>query len=122
MAQILQATTSSTLYQSVYASAASSLSSSEAFLRSSAASAAASFSWSSSASAEALPLTAWFFCAGLRAVSVVPFAPSSSSASRRSISFCALAMFYMIVSITLICEGFRYMPPWSCGPGRPSRT
>ena len=38
---------------------ASSLSSMDAFFRSSAASAAASFSWASSASAEASPLTAW---------------------------------------------------------------
>lgn len=104
--------------------ASSSLSSMEAFFRSSAASSAPSFSCSSSASAEAEPLTAWFFWAGLRAASKVPFAPSpaSSSASRRSISFCALATFYIMLAMYVWSRPHLHSPPWSCGPGHPSRT
>jgi len=63
-----------------------SLSSMVAFSRSLAASVAASFSWESSAPALALPLV------GLRPFSVAPLAVSAS-ASRRSISACALATF-----------------------------
>jgi hypothetical protein len=65
-----------------------SLSSMVAFSRSLAASSAASFSWEASAPALALPLVV-----GLRAFSVAPLAVSAS-ASRRSISACALATFY----------------------------
>lgn len=68
------------------------LSSMLAFSRSAAASAAASFSWASSAPALASPLAPCFSAAGFRPFSVVPWA-ASDSASRRSISACALAMF-----------------------------
>lgn len=87
----LPSTATSPLYEEA-ATSGCCLSSMLAFSRSAAASAAASFSWASSAPALASPLAPCFSAAGFRPFSVVPWA-ASDSASRRSISACALAMF-----------------------------
>ena len=80
----------------------STLSSINAFFRSSVTSAAASFSCACSASAEASPFTPWLTIAGFLAESRVrrlfdeegvEFSDSLASASRRSISFWAFSMF-----------------------------
>ena len=71
-----------------------SLSSIFAFSISSATSLSARLSCASCAPASALPLTPWFACAGLRALSAAPScAAAAASASSLSISACALAMF-----------------------------